>query len=470
MNPGLQPQATSPRKDQTTPAPQSRAVPATAVVGLQWGDEGKGKVIDVLAENHDTVVRFNGGANAGHSIVIAGERFAVHLIPSGVFNHNTESFIAGGVVVDTWTLVRELDQLAERGISIPLGHNDAPRNNPLYIAENAHLVLPYHKAEDALLEAWLSGSGKPIGTTGRGIGPAYADKAMRSLAIRVADLSHPDRLTEKLHAVCAWKRAAFDARAASINADPPEPACTDADAIADDLARHTERLRPAFIDATHALNQRINAGKRLLFEGANATLLDIDHGTYPFVTSSNTTAAGIAAGAGVPPCHRVDTVGVAKAYSTRVGEGPMPTELTDATADTIRDRGNEYGTTTGRPRRCGWIDLVALRYATMINGCASVALMLLDVLTGFDELKVCTAYTLPDGSTTNRFTTDPALLSAAKPVYETLPGFHDDITAARSLHDLPTNARRYLATIEEAVGVPVSIVSVGPGREQTIHV
>ena len=448
------------------PSPGSRITGLVAsVVGLQWGDEGKGKIIDALAAGFDAVVRYNGGANAGHSVVIGGRRHALHLVPSGIFHPEVIAVIANGVVVDPVALVREIDALRDAGVD----------TSSLVLSDRAHLVLPWHVLEDALREGALAGgAGSPdragasepdgdhsLGTTRRGIGPAYADKACRSTALRVGDLVRTDTLAEKLGRIARLKGAAL--RGLDAACDPPDPR---------DVRRALEeaaaRLTPMMADTTYLLHGMLRSGRRILFEGANATLLDIDHGTFPYVTSSSATSLGIPAGSGIPARTVTDVVGVMKAYATRVGAGPFPTELRDATGDRIRDRGREYGTTTGRPRRCGWLDLVAVRYAAMINGATSLAVTLFDVLAGLEELRVCTAYEI-DGVRTDRFVPDAADLDRVRPVYESLPGFADEITGVRTRDELPDGARRYLDRIEECVGVPIGLVSVGPGREQTIR-
>jgi adenylosuccinate synthase len=444
------------------PAPRLTAAitgRGVAVVGLQWGDEGKGKVIDAIAPRFQAVVRYNGGANAGHSIVFGGKRHSVHLIPSGVFNKGSRPVIANGVVIDPFTLVREIDALAGAGADL----------TRLSISDRAHLVMPYHQAEDASREVMLDdpakqGPSKPtsgaIGTTRRGIGPAYAEKAARSTAIRAGDLLRTELLRERLELVCAFKAGGNTI----VNA-PPE--ALNAAELAQRLGEVAGRLGPQLDDTTYLLHDMLRRGEHVLFEGANATLLDVDHGTFPFVTSSSTTALGIPAGTGVPGSAINAVIGVVKAYGTRVGAGPFPTELHDDTGARIRERGNEFGTTTGRPRRCGWLDLVAVRYAAMVNGVHALAIMLLDVLAGFDELKVCTAYEL-GGVRTDRFPPDAADLSRAKPVYETLEGFAEEVSGARTMDDLPTPARGYLEFIEAYVGVPIRLVSVGADREQTV--
>lgn len=426
----------------------------TAVVGLQWGDEGKGKVIDLLAGDHHAVVRYNGGANAGHSIVIEGQRFALHLVPSGVFRPETVSVIGNGVVLDPFKLIEELVGLRERGVEI--------RN--LAISSRAHLVLPYHKLEDAMLEDRLAARGLSIGTTKRGIGPAYSDKANRATSLRVGDLLDTDHLRTKVANLAEFKTDTL--RSIDPSAEAIEPK-----RLTDALLEASEVLAPYITDTTYLLHSLLRDGKRILFEGANATLLDMDHGTYPFVTSSNCSVLGIPAGTGVPGAQIREVVGVLKAYSTRVGGGPFPTEQDNEIGDTIRQQGNEYGTTTGRPRRCGWLDLVAARYAAMVNGCTSLSLMLLDVLSGIEELRVCTRYQIGDDgdAITGRFLPDANQLTRVTPLYETLQGFHGDISKARGYEDLPVPAREYVQFIEEFVGVPVSIVSVGPDRDQTIQ-
>ncbi|MBC6953372.1 MAG: adenylosuccinate synthase [Leptolyngbya sp. PLA2] len=436
-----------------TGTPPLPAAPATAVVGLQWGDEGKGKVVDLLAAGHDAVVRYNGGANAGHTVVVNGERFALHLVPSGILYPGKTAVIGNGVVVDPEALVREIDALNQRGID----------TSGLVLSSRAHVVMPYHKAEDELRETVTAGSPAyparvVIGTTKRGIGPCYAEKSQRSTAVRVADLLRPDTLRERVEAACRLKKHLLADRA---------PEAVDAAVIAERMIKCGQRLAPLVRDTTWLLHDLLAEGKRLLFEGGNATLLDVDHGTYPFVTSSSASALGIGPGTGVPPQRIGRIVGIMKAYSTRVGAGPMPTELLDETGNRIRERGREYGTTTGRPRRCGWLDLVAVRYAAAINGATELAVMLFDVLAGFDSLNVCTAYEI-DGQRTDRFTPDGVDLARGRPVYQRLPGFGSEIGAARSLRDLPDQARKYLDFIAQYVRVPISIVSVGPDRAQTI--
>jgi len=422
-----------------------------AIIGLQWGDEGKGKAIDLVAGAFDAVVRFNGGANAGHTVVIDGEKHALHLIPSGIFHPGTLAVIGNGLVIDPSVLIRELDTLAERRVD----------TRALRISDRAHVVMPWHKDEDAIREGLLNKKGsETIGTTKRGIGPAYADKAYRSTAIRVRDLLDRATLAERVQQVCAIKNAVLGAL--DRNHVPYEP-----DTIVKEAHAWGERLAPFVTDTVYLLNDMLADGKRVLFEGANATLLDIDHGTFPFVTSSSSSGLGIHTGSGVPGRRLGSCLGILKAYSTRVGGGPFPTELDNDTGAKIRDRGNEYGTTTGRPRRCGWLDIVAVRYSAMISGATSLGVMLLDVLSGFETLDICTHYEI-DGARSERFVPDAGDLAKARPVYETVQGWDEDITGVRNFDDLPGAAQRYIERIEELVGLPVNLVSVGPDRAQTI--
>lgn len=430
----------------------------TAVVGLQWGDEGKGKIVDILTARHDLIVRYNGGANAGHTVQVGDQRYALHLIPSGILSSGKTCIIGNGVVVDPEKLIDEMNALRARGIEI--GDN-------LRLSDRAHVVMPYHKEHDAALEIILSKKTSPddtdhsIGTTRRGIGPAYADKIHRSTAIRVGDLLNADLLLRKLRVICGIRSAELQALGATA---PP----LDADALATRFSALGRRLAPHITDTTYLLHDALRAGRSILFEGANACLLDIDHGTYPYVTSSNCSTLGIPAGTGVPGNHIHRVLGIMKAYSTRVGAGPFPTEQLNDIGNRIRERGREYGTTTGRPRRCGWLDLVAVRYSAMICGVTGIACMLLDVLSGLPELKICTAYRLADGSITDRFIPDAERLTEAQPVYETVPGWMEEIDDASDRSSLPDAARRYLDRIEEIVGCPIEIVSVGPERTQTL--
>lgn len=424
----------------------------SAVVGLQWGDEGKGKVVDYLAAEHDAIVRYNGGANAGHTVVIGQERFALHLIPSGILQGNKLAVIANGVVVDPAKLLEEIEGLGSRGVDM----------SGLVLSDRAHVVMPYHKFEDALRERILSQDSSAqagIGTTLRGIGPCYAEKIQRAGAVRVGDLLRPDVLAQKVNIACTYTNALLEAVGDAKRFDVQEVVAT--------AIQYGKQLQPRIQDTTYLLHQLVGERKRVLFEGANATLLDVDHGTYPYVTSSSSTALGIGPGTGVSGRLLEEVIGVMKAYSTRVGRGPMPTELTDATGDLIREKGHEFGTTTGRPRRCGWLDLVAVRYAAMINGVTGLAVTLLDVLAGFEELKVCTSYEI-DGQRTDRFSPDAATLDRVTPIFETLPGFSEDIGQVRERDELPAAAQRYLELIEQFVQVPVEIIGVGPARDQTV--
>ncbi|MBS0191456.1 MAG: adenylosuccinate synthase [Phycisphaerales bacterium] len=433
----------------------------SAVVGLQWGDEGKGKVVDLLAATHDVVARYNGGANAGHSVVVQGQRFSLHLIPSGILYPSKLAVIGNGVVLDPDKLGQELDGLRARGVD----------TSGLIVSDRAHVVMPYHKAEDAAREDSLksareeaqAGSVSEIGTTRRGIGPAYAEKVQRAGAVRVGDLLRPESLKEKIGVAVATRRTS------GLKLDP---ATLDEAKLLEWAIGAGELIRPMVQDTAYLLNNLVRAGKRILFESANGTLLDVDHGTYPFVTGSSCAIAGIGTGTGVPVQRVGRVVGVMKAYSTRVGAGPLPTELAGpgeagAIGDRIRNRGREFGTTTGRPRRVGWLDLVAVRYSVMVNGITSIALTMLDVLAGMETVRVCTGYRV-GGKVTDRFLPDAVSLGRAEPVYENLPGFADEIGAARIRRELPDRARAYVEFIESRVGVPVEIVSVGPDREQTI--
>ena len=435
---------------------------ASAVVGLQWGDEGKGKLVDLLAPQFNAVVRYNGGANAGHSVVVAGERYALHLVPSGILSPGVFAVVGNGVVVDPERLLEEAETLQSRGVD----------TSKLVVSDRAHVVMPYHKEEDSLREELLSNSGvssqsessgviAAIGTTKRGIGPAYADKVQRATAIRIGDLLRPEILREKLEMICSMKNAIFEAFRPCQNTrfEPQE--------ICEQMVLLGQRLKPMIKDTAYLLDDIRNDGGTILFEGANATMLDVDHGTFPYVTSSNASALGMGPGSGVPPQAIGRIIGVVKAYSTRVGGGPMPTELFDDVGEGIRQRGREFGTTTGRPRRVGWLDLVALKYAAMISGATELCMTLLDVLSGEPELKLATGYDMPNGRT-DRFVADGYALADAEPIYETMPGFSQDITEVRKFDELPDEAKAYIQRIEEFVGVRVGIVSVGPDRKQTI--
>jgi len=431
------------------------------VVGLQWGDEGKGKVVDMLAAEFDAVARYNGGANAGHTVVVGDNKYALHLMPSGILYPGKVNVLGNGVVIDPEQLVKEITGLRERGLAID--------TDTLFISDRAHVVLPYHKAQDKLQESAytmpnaLDQTIEGIGTTGRGIGPCYADKALRSTAIRMADLADLDALRHKLHRIVPIKNATLKALA-EYTGESFEP--IDADALLNWLKPLAEVLVPHVTDTAGLLHKVTQASKRILFEGANATLLDIDHGTYPYVTSSNCSSLGAHTGTGVPGHQVGNVIGIVKAYQTRVGGGPMPTQLDDATGDRIREVGREYGTTTGRPRRCGWIDLVALKYTASVSGATALCIMLLDVLADLPELKLCTGYKV-DGKVVDAFPACSDDLAKVEPVYETLPGFEGPVDGCRSLKELPENAQGYLKFIEDALGVPVVLASVGPKRDQT---
>ena len=422
----------------------------TAVCGLGWGDEGKGKIVDLLCPSFDLVVRYNGGANAGHTVCVDGERFALHLLPTGVLRPSVRAVIGPGVVVDPIQLLSEVDALTERGLDV------LPR---LFISDRAHLVLAYHKVEDRLSEQ-AAGEGGRIGTTARGIGPCYADKMRRWTAFRVGDLLYDDDLENRVRTVVAARRTMFSA----VYGDDGG---LDVEAVLTELRAVTPRLKPCITDTTALLHEALDAGQALLFEGANGVLLDVDHGTYPFVTSSSTGPYGIGAGAGVPPGLVTCVVGVVKAYATRVGSGPFVAELKDATGDRIRERGHEFGTTTGRPRRCGWFDAVSTRYSAQVSGVTELALVHLDTLSGFERVGICTAYRL-DGVTLTTPPADPRRLARTEPVVEFVPGWSGDLGKVRLFEDLPEAARSYLARIEHLVGVPVAIAGVGPERSQVL--
>jgi len=424
-----------------------RVMGNTSIVGLQWGDEGKGKIVDLLTEHFDFAIRWNGGSNAGHSVKVGEKKFAFHLIPSAILRPSCVCVIANGVVVDPLKLLEEIDGLANQGVRI---------EDNLKLSANAHVVFPYHKLQDQLSEAKAAG-GK-IGTTGRGIGPCYADKANRSTAVRLVDLLDDARLKEKLQRIVAEKNTIFRAL---YNAEP-----LDWQPMFEQYRSCGEQLRPFITDTTRLLHEAFRHGSRLLFEGANAVLLDLDHGTFPFVTSSNC-GTGLSVGTGLPGSVIASTIGIVKAYTSRVGAGPFPTEQENATGDRIRERGHEYGTTTGRPRRCGWLDTVALRYTAAVTGTTCLSLMLLDVLSTFDELKICTAYKIK-GQTTTWFPADSLELQNVEPIYETLPGWSEDISACATFDQLPPNAKAYIAAVEHHIGVPVKLISVGPARHQTM--
>ncbi len=423
----------------------------TCVIGLQWGDEAKGKIVDLLTPGHKHVVRYQGGANAGHTVVVGDEVYKLSLLPSGILTPDVTCIIAGGVVLNPAKVIEELDELISRGIT----HTDN-----LKLSDRTHVIFPWHFAEDKILDNQTGG--ESIGTTLRGIGPCYRDKVARSHAVRLGDMYRPN-FRERLDHIVSDKNRVLAAMSDG------QLEALDAAAIYDEYSRYAERLESHVCDTTELLLTSLEAGEKVLFEGAQGALLDVDHGTYPYVTSSNSSGVGISNGSGVPGKYLDRVLGVVKAYSTRVGGGPFPTELLDETGQYLRDRGNEYGTVTRRPRRCGWLDAVAVRYTARLGGVTGLCIMLMDVLSGLDELKICTAYEI-DGKSTRVFPSHVDELRKAKPIYETLPGWHEEVTQCRSYDELPANAHNYMDRIAELIGVPVDVVSVGPGRAQTIVV
>lgn len=420
---------------------------ATIVLGAQWGDEGKGRVVDFFAETADYVVRFQGGNNAGHTIVVGDERLALSLIPSGILNPDCTPVIASGTVVDPSVLLAEMDMVAGKGL-------DPSR---VRLSSNAHLIMPYHRKLDAVIERYLGKN--QIGTTKKGIGPAYTDKYSR-FGIRVQDLFDPKIFAEKVEAALEEKNRILPRVYNTLPMDGQE--------IVDEYLTHAERLRPHVADTSLLLHQAIERGEDVLFEGAQGTLLDVDHGTYPFVTSSNPTAGGAVVGSGIGPKAIDEIIGVAKAYISRVGTGPFPTELHDSIGDTMIELGGEYGTVTGRRRRCGWLDLPALRYAVRVNSLTKIFLTKLDILSAFDTIRVATGYRAGD-EIYSEFPAQQSVLYNCEPVYEELSGWGEDITGVRQLADLPKEARAYIEYIEDAVGVHIRWVSVGPERSQLVE-
>jgi adenylosuccinate synthase len=414
-----------------------------AILGAQWGDEGKGKIVDLVTPRFSIVARYQGGHNAGHTVYVNGKKFVLRLIPSGILHPGVTCVIGNGVVVDPKALLAEVDELIAAGIDV-----DAR----IVVSDKAHLILPYHRDLDLLSEA-RRGERK-IGTTSRGIGPAYEDKIARR-GIRVGDLSDPEALEHNI-------RANVEARNRLV-----QDTTMDAGEVLTELARHAVRLKPWVRDVSLMLSEAMKSGQSILFEGAQGTLLDIDHGTYPYVTSSNASIGGVCTGLGVPPKAIGPVLGVVKAYATRVGEGPFPTELTGDMGNILRDSGNEYGSVTGRPRRCGWYDAVAVRYGVRINGIDALALTKLDVLDGVETLEICTAYKC-GGRTLSEFPSDVSQLSACTPVYESMPGWKTPTRGVRRYEDLPDAARRYIARLEEVSGVRAAIVSTGSERDDTI--
>ncbi len=422
-------------------------MPVLSVIGAQWGDEGKGKILDLIAERADVVVRYQGGANAGHTVVVGTEKFVFHLLPSGILHPGKRNVIASGVVLDAGQLLEEIDGFSQRGIAI---------DGRLFVSAAAHLVFPYHKALDRASEGVKGGT--KIGTTGRGIGPAYADKISRT-GLRVGDLFDEKRFAERLRANVIEKNRILEALYHAPTLD--------FDAILAEFRAYAVRLKPYVADTFHLLRDCLDAGQYVFIEGAQGILLDVDFGTYPFVTSSNSSALGISAGTGIPPKRVGEVLAVAKAYTTRVGEGPFPTEMPPAEAEALRKRGEEYGATTGRPRRCGWFDGVAARFAVQVNGVDSLALTKLDTLSGYESLQVCTAYEI-DGQLTDRFPVGLTPLDRVKPRYEKVAGWSEPLTGIRRFADLPLAAREYVDFVENYLRVRATILSVGPARDQTI--
>lgn len=428
-------------------------MPGTCVIGLQWGDEAKGKIVDLLTAGRRYVVRYQGGANAGHTVVVGDQVYKLSLLPSGVLTPDVTCLITGGVVLNPAKVLEEVDELVGRDIRLD--------GDSLKISDRTHVILPWHFAEDRILDT--STGGESIGTTQRGIGPCYRDKVARSHAIRLGDM-YRDDFRDRIHHITKAKNQVLAAMVAGGQFEP-----LDADAIHAEYASFAERLRPFIADTTELLLSALEQGERVLFEGAQGSLLDVDHGTYPYVTSSNSSGVGICNGSGVPGKYMNRVLGVVKAYSTRVGGGPFPTELDDDTGQYLRDRGNEYGTVTRRPRRCGWLDAVAVRYTARLGGVDGLCVMLMDVLSGLDKLHICTAYEI-DGKRTNVFPSHVDDLRRVKPIYESVDGWQEEIDKVKSYDQLPAAAHAYLDRIAELVGCPVDVVSVGPGREQTIVV
>jgi adenylosuccinate synthase len=423
-------------------------MPAIAIIGAQWGDEGKGKATDVLGSRVDYVVKFNGGNNAGHTVVIGDQKYALHLLPSGILTPGCTPVIGNGVVVDLSVLFEEIDDLRKRGVDTSL----------LKVSANAHVIADYNRALDKVTERFLGS--RRIGTTGRGIGPTYADK-MNRVGIRIQDLFDEKILTAKVEGVLELKNQIltkiYNRRAVTV------------EATVEELASYADRLTPMVCDSGLLLNQALDRGETVLLEAGQATLLDVDHGTYPFVTSSSATAGGACTGSGIPPTRLDRVIGIVKAYTTRVGEGPFPTELNDDFGERLRKTGQEYGTTTGRPRRCGWYDTVIARYAARVNGVTDFVLTKLDVLTGLDQVPVCVAYDV-DGTRHDEMPVNQSDFHHAVPVYEYLPGWWEDISQARTIEELPANARAYVRRVEELSGARISAIGVGPARDATIVV
>lgn len=428
-------------------------MPGQCVIGLQWGDEAKGKLVDILTEGKDLVVRYQGGANAGHTVVIGDDVYKLHHIPSGILNDGVLNLITVGVVINPPTIIEEINSLVERGIDVP---------TRMRISSRAHVVMPWHVLEDKMWNRLVSGDDN-IGTTLRGIGPCYGDKIGRSFAIRMGDLIQDD-FADRVRKIVDVKKRVLTAAGGDDASNE-----LDAESIIQEYQGYAEALRPMITDTNRILLDALDKDQNILFEGAQGSLLDIDHGTFPFVTSSNSSGLGISTGSGVPGNWLTNVIGVMKTYATRVGGGPFPTEQDNEHGQHIRDEGNEYGTTTGRPRRCGWFDAVAARYTARLGGVTSIAITMLDVLAKLPEIQVCVAYEL-DGEQIDYFPANANDLRRLKCVYEAIPGWQQDVTGARSLDDLPVKAIEYVQRIEALVGRPVEFISVGPDRAQTIHV
>ena len=421
-------------------------MPAIVLIGAQWGDEGKGKATDLLGSRVDYVVKFNGGNNAGHTVVVGDEKYALHLLPSGILTEGVTPVIANGVVIDLEVLFEELDALSARGVDV----------SKLLVSANAHVITQYHRTLDKVTERFLGK--RQIGTTGRGIGPAYADKINR-VGIRIQDLFDENILRQKVEGALDQKNhllvKIYNRRAISV------------DEVVEELLKYADRLRPMVADSGLVLNQALDAGKTVLFEAGQATMLDVDHGTYPFVTSSSATSGGAATGSGVAPNRFDRVIGVVKAYTTRVGAGPFPTELLDGSGEFLRVNGFEFGTTTGRPRRCGWYDALIARYAARVNGVTDFVLTKLDVLTGLEQIPVCVAYDV-DGVRVDEVPVSQTDFHHAVPIYENFPGWSEDITGARSFSELPQAAQDYVIALEKISGSRISVIGVGPGRDAIV--
>lgn len=421
-------------------------MPSFVIVGLQWGDEGKGKITDIISAKSDYVVRYQGGNNAGHTVYVGSQKFVLHLLPSGVLNPSAKCVIANGVVVNPKSFLDEAKQLNEAGIS----------TEHIFISRRAHIIMPYHILLDTYRE---SITGSEIGTTKRGIGPCYEDKVAR-VGIRAIDLLNPEILRQKIEHNVRVKNALFE----KLYGMPP----VQVEEIFNEYLSYGELLKDRIVDTELELNQAIKDGKTVLFEGAQALMLDVDFGTYPYVTSSSPSTGGVCVGAGVPPNALEHLIGVSKAYCTRVGNGPFPTELEDETGEFIRTKGHEFGATTGRPRRCGWLDLVALKYACTINGITHLVITKLDVLSGLKTVKVCVAYKTEDGKIIDYFTSSTLKLAKYQPIYEELDGWEEDLSQVSSFEELPTKAKDYIRFIENYLGKEVYLISVGPERSQNI--